>query len=59
MMKSILCNKVVYETLATPLTYAGVGWLKRQEGVDPFDVKTDFNPFSLRTLSAANQMKTP
>jgi hypothetical protein len=27
--------------------------------VDPFDVKTDFNPFSLRTLSAANQMKTP
>jgi len=59
LMLSSYLIKVVYETLATPLTYAGVGWLKRQEGVDPFDVKTDFNPFSLRTLSAANQMKTP
>jgi uncharacterized integral membrane protein (TIGR00697 family) len=59
LMVSSYLIKVVYETLATPLTYAGVGWLKRQEGVDPFDVKTDFNPFSLRTLSAANQMKAP
>jgi queuosine precursor transporter len=59
LMLSSYLIKVVYETLATPLTYAGVGWLKRQEGVDPFDVKTDFNPFSLRTLSAANEMKTP
>src|ERR1700760_1203506 len=27
--------KVVYEVLATPLTYAGVDWLKRREGIDP------------------------
>jgi uncharacterized integral membrane protein (TIGR00697 family) len=42
--------KVVYETLATPLTYAGVAWLKRREGVDAFDTRTDFNPFALRGL---------
>jgi queuosine precursor transporter len=40
--------KVVYEILATPLTYAGVGWLKRREAVDPFDTHTDFNPFAWR-----------
>jgi queuosine precursor transporter len=43
--------KVVYEVLATPLTYAGVGWLKRQEGVDAFDTGTNFNPFAFRSLS--------
>ncbi len=40
-------TKVVYETLATPLTYAVVGWLKRVEQVDTFDRDTDFNPFHL------------
>jgi uncharacterized integral membrane protein (TIGR00697 family) len=39
--------KSVYEIVATPLTYAVVGFLKRAEGQDPFDVKTDFNPFTL------------
>lgn len=29
--------KVAYETLATPLTYAAVGFLKRQEGKDVYD----------------------
>jgi queuosine precursor transporter len=38
--------KVVYEILATPLTYAGVGWLKRREGIDIFDTHTNFNPFT-------------
>jgi queuosine precursor transporter len=38
--------KVVYEILATPLTYAGVGWLKRKEGIDIFDTHTNFNPFA-------------
>ena len=38
-------TKVVYEALATPLTYLVVGWLKRAEGVDTFDRATDFNPF--------------
>ena len=37
--------KVAYETLATPLTYGVVGWLKRAEGVDTFDVGTNFSPF--------------
>ena len=37
--------KVVYEALATPLTYAIVNFLKRREGVDTFDRSTDFNPF--------------
>jgi uncharacterized integral membrane protein (TIGR00697 family) len=39
--------KVVYEALATPLTYAAVGWLKSQERLDTFDVHTDFNPLRL------------
>ena len=29
--------KVGWETLATPLTYAVVGYLKRTEGVDAYD----------------------
>ena len=37
--------KVLYEALATPLTYAVVGFLKRTEGVDVFDEGTDFSPF--------------
>ena len=38
-------GKVLYEAAATPLTYAVVGYLKRKEGVDVFDYRTDFNPF--------------
>ena len=37
--------KVVYEVLATPLTYLVVGFLKRSEGLDAFDYHSDFNPF--------------
>src|SRR5262249_27607064 len=37
--------KVVYEILATPLTYAIVGFLKRGEGVDTFDRGVSFSPF--------------
>jgi uncharacterized integral membrane protein (TIGR00697 family) len=36
--------KCVYETLATPLTYVVVGYLKRKEGVDVYDYGVDFNP---------------
>jgi len=42
--------KVLYETVATPLTYAIVNWLKRAEGEDFFDEATDFNPFRLSGL---------
>jgi queuosine precursor transporter len=37
--------KVLWEVILTPVTYAVVGWLKRAEGVDLFDDKTDFSPF--------------
>ena len=37
--------KVSWEALLTPVTYAAVGWLKRHEGVDVYDVDTDFTPF--------------
>jgi uncharacterized integral membrane protein (TIGR00697 family) len=37
--------KVLYEVVATPLTYAIVGFLKREEGVDVYDEGTDFSPF--------------
>jgi len=38
--------KVSWEVLLTPVTYAVVGWLKHKEGVDVYDVGTDFTPFS-------------
>jgi uncharacterized integral membrane protein (TIGR00697 family) len=40
--------KVVYEILATPLTYLVVNFLKRREVVDTFDAHTDFSPFHSR-----------
>jgi uncharacterized integral membrane protein (TIGR00697 family) len=40
--------KVLYETLATPLTYAVVGFLKKAEQEDYYDYDTDFNPFALK-----------
>lgn len=39
--------KVVYEAVATPLTYLVVGYLKRKEGVDVYDYGIDFNPLSV------------
>ena len=44
--------KVVYEVLATPLTYAVVYGLKRSEHVDTFDTHADFNPFRFRSRAA-------
>lgn len=43
--------KVIYEALATPLTYAVVNRLKRAEGVDILDTHTNFNPFSAKMSS--------
>jgi uncharacterized integral membrane protein (TIGR00697 family) len=42
-------GKVLYEAAATPLTYLVVNGLKRAEGVDVYDEKTDFNPFGSGT----------
>jgi uncharacterized integral membrane protein (TIGR00697 family) len=39
--------KTAYEVVATPLTYAIVNFLKRQERQDPFDIGTNFNPFRI------------
>lgn len=40
--------KVLWEVVLTPVTYAVVGFLKRKEGVDIFDERTDFTPFSAK-----------
>jgi queuosine precursor transporter len=39
--------KVLYEVIATPFTYAVVGYLKRREGLNPFDTHTNFSPIVL------------
>jgi uncharacterized integral membrane protein (TIGR00697 family) len=36
--------KSLYEAVVTPLTYATVNFLKRQEGLDVYDYETRFNP---------------
>jgi uncharacterized integral membrane protein (TIGR00697 family) len=38
--------KSAYEALATPVTYAMVGFLKRREGIDTYDRGISFNPFA-------------
>lgn len=51
LLRVILWNytaKVLYEALATPITYAVVGFLKHAEQEDYYDYDTDFNPFTLR-----------
>lgn len=40
--------KVGYEIIATPVTYAVVGFLKRKEGIDTFDYGISYNPFVAR-----------
>ena len=37
--------KVSWEVLLTPVTYMVVNFLKRREGVDVYDARTDFTPF--------------
>lgn len=39
-------GKVLYEAAMTPVTYLVVNGLKRAEGVDVYDVATDFSPFA-------------
>jgi uncharacterized PurR-regulated membrane protein YhhQ (DUF165 family) len=39
--------KTAYEIVATPLTYAVINFLKRQERQNPFDIGTNFNPFHI------------
>ena len=39
--------KVVIEVVFTPATYAIVNWLKKKEGIDTYDYKTGYNPFTI------------
>lgn len=39
--------KTAIEVLATPLTYAIVGILKKKESADSYDYETNFNPFAI------------
>jgi uncharacterized integral membrane protein (TIGR00697 family) len=39
--------KSAYETIATPITYIVVNYLKRKEQIDVYDYKTSFNPFKI------------
>ncbi len=50
--------KVMVEVVMTPVTYAIVGWLKRHEREDYYDVKTNFTPFSLARLTAIQTSST-
>lgn len=40
--------KVGWETVLTPVTYKVVAFIKRREGIDVFDVGTDFTPFRIK-----------
>jgi uncharacterized integral membrane protein (TIGR00697 family) len=46
-MGTIYVAKVLYEILATPLTYKIVNFLKKAEGVDYYDKDTNFSPFKM------------
>jgi uncharacterized PurR-regulated membrane protein YhhQ (DUF165 family) len=47
--------KVAIEVVFTPLTYVLVGYLKKNESIDTYDYKTDFNPLHLSEKKAAGQ----
>lgn len=51
MLQAILTQwifKVAYEIIATPFTYLIVGFLKRKEGIDTYDYRTNFSPILFR-----------
>jgi uncharacterized PurR-regulated membrane protein YhhQ (DUF165 family) len=39
--------KVLWEAVVTPVTYQVVGFLKKAEQEDYYDIDTDFTPFSI------------
>lgn len=51
-IRDVWAVKVLYEIVATPLTYAIVTVLKRLEGVDTYDSDTNFAPIPLTGLRA-------
>jgi queuosine precursor transporter len=51
-IRDVWVVKVLYEVLATPITYTLVTFLKRVEGVDTYDRDTKFAPIPLASLRA-------
>lgn len=49
-IRDVWVVKVLYEIIATPITYALVTFLKRVEGVDAYDRDTRFAPIPLASL---------
>jgi hypothetical protein len=47
MMLAQYLFKVSYEVVCTPLTYLVVGFIKRKEQIDTFDMGVAYNPFKL------------
>ena len=50
-IRMVLINwgfKVFYETVATPVTYGVINFLKHKEGIDTYDTGLTFNPFFKR-----------
>ena len=45
------------EVAATPVTYAVVGWLKREEATDVYDRSVNFTPFSIKTGQPSGGVK--
>ena len=39
--------KTMYEVIALPVTYRIINFLKKKEGIDTYDRKTDFNPLEI------------
>jgi hypothetical protein len=52
LLKVMITNyvlKVLWEVIATPMTYKVVNFLKRKEHEDYYDRNTNFTPFSIET----------
>ena len=49
--------KTGYEVIATPITYKIVSYLKKKEGIDTYDYKTNFNPLLVFPFSLLNRRK--
>lgn len=49
--------KTGYEAVATPFTYAIVNYLKKKEGIDTYDYKTNFNPLLVFPFSLLSRRK--
>jgi len=62
MLQAILTQwifKVVYEIVATPITYWIVGFLKRKEGIDTYDYRTNFSPILFRRIAEESKLSPP